>query len=310
MDRERPDENEAHPRFLQVVYSGPDALVASPITRTILMACVLVFAGEVLASHSLQALVRVPIPVALAFGANEPDLVLKMGQVDRLLASCFLHGSLLHLMVNMYTLRQVGPLVEPEVGSARYATLFVFTGIAGSMTSALLGRLLGHHGYSVGASGAICGVMGAAVIVGARVEGWKSWIAWQIGFWLAVTLVIGARLPGIDNAAHIGGLLSGCLLALAWRREVVPAGRTAWVVGLASAFCVAAGLRVAWRERTDPAAMLDIDQRIHLVQLALARGDCVTAREGMEMTEELGEGRAEVAGLRKVVEDKCGPLGP
>jgi rhomboid protease GluP len=309
VDRERPTENEAHPRFLQVVYSGPDALVASPITRTILMACVLVFAGEVVASHSLQALVRVSTPVALAFGANEPDLVLKLGQTDRLLASCFAHTSLFHLFINMYTLRQVGPLVEPEVGSARYSTLFVVTGIAGSLTSALLGRLLGHHGFTVGASGAICGVMGAAVVVWARVEGWRSWIAWQIGFWLAVTLVLGARLPGIDNAAHVGGLMSGSLMALAWRREVIPPARTAWIVGIASAFCVAAGLRVAWRDRTDPAAMLDLDQRIHLVQLALDRGDCVTALEGMEMAEELGQG-AELAGLRKAVEQKCGPPGP
>ena len=292
----------------QAIYAGRDALVASPVTRAILFANVVVFAAEVLASHSLDALNRVPSQVLLAFGANAPALTLAMGHVERLLSSCFLHASLLHVAVNMYTLRQVGPLVEPAVGSGRYATMYVLTGLAGSLASAGTGALTGHEVTSVGASGAICGVMGAAVVVGARVEGWKSGIAWQIGFWLAVNLVLGLTIRGIDNAAHLGGLVAGCVIAATWRRGVTytPA-RTAITVGACAALCLASSAVVAWRDRTDPYTLQDEDQRVQLVQLALAHGDCPRARRALVAAEAIGPDSPDVKGLRKAVDQKCPP---
>jgi rhomboid protease GluP len=290
----------------QAIYAGPDALASSPVTRTIIFACIVVFVGEVLASRSLHSLISVPLSVEVDFGANDPRLSIEMGHVERLLSSCFLHTSLLHIAVNMYTLRQVGPLVEPTVGSGRYATMFVLTGLAGSLASAFMGELLGHPVASVGASGAICGVMGAAVVVGARVDGWRSGIAWQIGFWLLVNLALGLEIPGIDNAAHVGGLLGGCAIAALWRRGVTysPA-RTAVAVGASALLCLASGAVVAWRDRTDPYSVHDWNARSRLVGLALERGDCVGARRALLATEALGEETPELEGLRRAVDETC-----
>jgi rhomboid protease GluP len=206
----------------------------------------------------------------------------------------------------MYTLRQVGPLVEPTVGSGRYAVLFVVTGLAGSLASALMQEITGHSAPSVGASGAICGVMGAAVVVGARMEGWKSGIAWQIGFWLAVNLALGLQVQGIDNAAHVGGLASGCVVAMLWRRGVTYSARaTAIMVGVCAALCLASGAVVAWRDRTDPYTLLDFEGRLLVAQRAMLRGDCATAREALAAAQAIKEGKPEDRGLEHAIEQSC-----
>jgi len=308
VDEARPADGGA--RVRQTLYAPPGALDGSPVARAVILVCVLVFAAEVFAVRSLWALYEVPLPVEIAFGANSQALSLDVGHAERLLASCFVHGSLLHLLLNMYTLRQVSGLVEPEVGSARFAVLFVVTGIAGSLASAfVMGKVLGRPPMaSVGASGAICGVMGAAVVVGARIEGWKSESAWQVGFWLLVMLAIGMKFPRVDNAAHIGGLVAGIAMAALWRRTVVYSrARTAFVVGASGALCVAAGAIIAWRDRTDPYAGLDVNERLLTVQLALDQSDCAGARQAMRAAERVGGDRPELAGLRTVIESRCPP---
>jgi rhomboid protease GluP len=291
---------------------GPTgARVLAPLTRIILWVNVAIFALEVIESRTIEALMGPSPEVLLAFGANTAPLTLGLGQYDRLLAACFLHGSLLHLAFNMSALWQIGPFVERAVGAARYAVLYVVTGIAASATSVVWGLLRGEHPWSVGASGAICGVMGAAVVVGLRVEGWGSPLARQIGFWLLVTLAFGASVKHIDNAAHVGGLVAGVVLAASWRRGVAysrPA--TIACVTVAVLVCVLAGLSTAYRDATDPFAFRDANERGHAVVLALQRGDCTIARRALVATEAVADETPELAGLRKDVESACPPGKP
>jgi rhomboid protease GluP len=284
-------------------------LALAPLTRVILWANLAIFALEVIESRSIEALMGPPSGVLLAFGANYAPLTLGLGQYDRLLSSCFVHASVLHVAFNMAALVQIGPFVERAVGAARYAVLYVVAGAAASATSVAWGLLRGDVVQSVGASGAICGVMGAAVVVGLRLEGLRSPIARQIGFWLLVTLALGASMKNIDNAAHVGGLAAGALLASAWRRGVAYS-RNATIACVAGAtlLCVAAGLTTAYRDATDRYASRGKNDRSDAVSTALERGDCKEARRALAATERVAEDSPDLAGLRKAVESAC-PLG-
>jgi len=162
-----------------------------------------------------------------ALGANVPRLVFE-GEVWRLLSSVFLHGGVLHLLFNMWALLTVGPLMEQIYGPRRLLAMYVITGIAASLTSAVWRA--GSLGPGVGASGAICGLIGAAAAWGwqrgGRVgEGIKG----QMVQWAIYVLVAGFVI-GFDNAAHLGGLVSGGILGLVLRdgQPRSRAARAAW----------------------------------------------------------------------------------
>jgi rhomboid protease GluP len=293
------------------IYAGPEALAGAPVTKAIVWVCVALFAAELLASvrfGRLDYLLLFDIPDAIRrlFGANQATLTLYAGHWDTLLTACFLHAGILHLVLNMYVLRQVGPLVEEQVGSARYAVMYVLTGIAGNLASAFNVELRGlTSSGTVGASGAICGVMGAAVIVALRMEGLRSLIAWTISTWLVIVLAYGARADHIDNAAHVGGLISGALIAIAWRRgaEETTLKRVV-LVGGAAALCLAAGAVTLFRA-TNPAALLTPRERTEVVQHSLERGDCEGARRALRDVETFPLSDAGLLGLQRAVDVRC-----
>jgi len=282
----------------------------APVTFAIVCVNLAIFVGEVLASRSLDALSDVPRDVSLAFGADYYPLTFGLGQYERLVACCFLHGSLLHVAMNMWSLGPIGPFAERTVGSARYAVLYVVTGIAGSIASLAWGSVAGHTPVSVGASGAICGVMGAALVLGVRLEGWRSGIARQIAFWVLIIVLYGARTENIDNAAHLGGIAAGCATAIAWRRGIHYSKRATYLsIGLSAAVCVAAGLVVVWRGAWDPLGVLDANDRLDLVARALRNHDCATARRLLAAMDEAGAQGPELNGLRGQFERSCPAAG-
>lgn len=148
----------------------------------------------------------------LKFGANFRPLVIE-GQYWRLLTNTFLHGGIMHLFVNMYSLILVGLFLEPILGKTRFLLVYLISGILASCASIYWYDAT----VSVGASGAIFGLYGAfLVLIIAKV------IPKEIGnvFFSSIIIFIGYNLligftasSGIDNAAHIGGLLSGMLLS-------------------------------------------------------------------------------------------------
>jgi len=145
------------------------------------------------------------------WGSNLGRLTLG-GQWWRLFTSMFLHGSLLHLAFNMFALWQVGRLVERIFGSLRFTGLYLLAGLAGSLASVLWNP----HVNSVGASGAIFGIIGGLLaFIGRANSGVPptvvSDLRGSILPFLLFNLSAGFVYPHTDNAAHIGGLVGGWL---------------------------------------------------------------------------------------------------
>ena len=150
--------------------------------------------------------------ILIELGAKFTPLMDINGEWWRLASAMFLHGSLIHLAFNMYALYVLGPDVERMYGTLRFAIIYLAAGLAGSVGSYAFGRI---EAPSIGASGAIFGLMGAlgAFSFSSRKvlgEAAKRNLR-QIGGVAAINLVIGFSLPGIDNYAHIGGLIVGAL---------------------------------------------------------------------------------------------------
>ena len=139
-------------------------------------------------------------------GASRIDLILQ-GQWFRLVTAMFLHGSLIHIGSNMMVLLDIGPTLEELYGSPRYLFLYVFTGMFSFVVSALFGHL------AVGASGALMGLIGLMLAIttkrgGVHMKVMRS----RLLTWVVIIFLIGFSLPGVDNAAHFGGLAAGFVL--------------------------------------------------------------------------------------------------
>ncbi|UEG51924.1 rhomboid family intramembrane serine protease [Mucilaginibacter daejeonensis] len=149
-------------------------------------------------------------PSVLAWGANSTTTTLD-GQWWRLLTNCFIHFGIIHLALNMYALVFVGVLLEPFLGKVKFLTAYILTGIAASAVS-----IWWHdQTISAGASGAIFGFYGVflAILSTNHVErSMRNGLLANIGMFVIYNLVYGGLKSGIDNAAHIGGLLSGAVV--------------------------------------------------------------------------------------------------
>ena len=152
-----------------------------------------------------------------AMGRCGTYLVLRDGQYWRLLTSVFLHAGLSHLGSNLLVQILMGNIVERNLGHVRYLILFLLSGIGGNIVSVLYDNALGVNTYSVGASGAVFGVMGVLVLL--IVKGRKklrsgSSMLPRAAFAVFYAVYSGFKNPYTDNAAHIGGLAAGVLLGL------------------------------------------------------------------------------------------------
>ena len=134
-------------------------------------------------------------------------------ELYRLVTSIFLHGGLLHLMCNMYSLYVIGPQLESFFGKVKYIIIFIGSGIIGNLLSM---AFLQDTYVSVGASGAIFGLLGALLYFGYHYRVYLSGvIKSQIIPLIILNLGIGFIATSINNLAHIGGLIGGVLLSMA-----------------------------------------------------------------------------------------------
>ncbi|HYL09477.1 MAG TPA: rhomboid family intramembrane serine protease [Candidatus Acidoferrales bacterium] len=182
----------------------------TPITTLIFVVNILLFGVSLLAtmrvSEGLNLFGGINGHVLSRMGASRIDLILQ-GQWWRLLTAVFLHGSLLHIAMNSWVLMDIGPQVEHIYGSARYLFLYIVTGIAGFVLSAFTGH------FSIGASGALMGLIGLMIAITSRRGGnYMRMVRNQLIRWVLYIFVIGILISGIDNFAHFGGLASGFLL--------------------------------------------------------------------------------------------------
>jgi rhomboid protease GluP len=148
----------------------------------------------------------------LAWGANFKPLTLG-GQWWRLFTACFLHFGIFHLLMNMYALVFIGLLLEPYLGKLRFLSAYLLTGIAASIISLWWHDLT----ISAGASGAIFGMYGVflALLTTNLIDKRQRKIQLSsIAIFVGYNLLSGLK-PGVDNAAHIGGLLTGLIIGYA-----------------------------------------------------------------------------------------------
>lgn len=172
-----------------------------PIVTYILIAlCVIMFVISG-GGYNTERLVK--------YGANYGPFV-KNGEIYRLITCIFLHGGLLHLVLNMYSLYVVGPRVEDFFGKWKYLAIYLISGICGSLLSVGLNASV----VSIGASGAIFGLFGALIYFGYSYRGYIGTIVKsQVMPIVIYNLFIGLFIPGIDIWGHIGGLIGGMLSA-------------------------------------------------------------------------------------------------
>ena len=125
-----------------------------------------------------------------------------------LLSANYLHGSILHILFNMIALWQIGPLVMQEYGNYRMFIIYTLSGVFGFFVSYLAGV-----SFTIGASAAVCGLIGAALYFGRSRGGlYGHTIYRQIGGWAIGIFAFGFLVPAINNWAHGGGMLAGALL--------------------------------------------------------------------------------------------------
>jgi membrane associated rhomboid family serine protease len=143
--------------------------------------------------------------LGLAAGSDGQVIGIAAGEYYRLLTAAFMHGGLLHLAFNMYVLFVLGPPLEAVLGRARMLTLYLLSALGGSVASYAFSE---SFVPSVGASGAIFGLMGATLVVGRRLRADVTNVVVLIG----INVAIGFVVPSIDWRAHFGGLVAGALV--------------------------------------------------------------------------------------------------
>ena len=168
--------------------------------------------------------------VSSAIGSDGSLIGVAEGEWWRLISAAFLHYGPLHLGMNMLVLYIIGPALEEYLGHGRYALLYLVAGLAGSA-----GALVwSPNALTVGASGAIWGIMGAALILEWRkIYVFGGQAMGLVVFNLAITFLI----PGISIGGHVGGLVGGGVAALAFsslRRMPALATLSVAAVGAAS----------------------------------------------------------------------------
>ena len=179
--------------------------------------------------------------LAVEFGMW-PAGIVAYGEWWRLFTAAFLHGSFLHIAFNMLVLFLLGPTLERILGHGRYVLLYVMAALGGSVASFVLSD---PRTVSVGASGAIFGLMGALIVAGRRL---RHDVTQVVGL-LAVNIVIGFIAPGVDWRAHLGGLAVGAVMAavLVWTPPAFARSRVLWQVLGSLAVLLVLVLVTVWR---------------------------------------------------------------
>lgn len=174
------------------------------VTYTIIILNILLYLIEVIKSRNL---IDIDIYTLIQMGAKV-NVLINSGEIYRLLTSAFLHGGIIHIFFNMSALNIIGREVEAVYGSKRYIAIYVISALGGSVVS----YLFKPNSISVGASGAIFGLLGAMLIFGLKERDkiGKQYMK-NILETIGLNVIIGITIPNIDNFAHLGGLILGAI---------------------------------------------------------------------------------------------------
>jgi len=194
-------------RLMALVLPGSVTVTTLLITVNVGMSLLILLTwGAGGAVRSPLGFLSPPGQALFVFGAKNRELILR-GEVWRLITANYLHGGLLHLLMNCYALTTLGTLVEESFGARKFFLIYTTCGVAAFLTSTLFSPV-----PAIGASGALFGLMGFGIIFG-RFRGGSvgRLVSDQLMRWLIYGAVM-LFVPGIDNLAHFGGLVTGGLL--------------------------------------------------------------------------------------------------
>lgn len=202
----------------------------TPATASLIVAILIAFGIEIATGAWRNGNVLAELGAILRYD------ILVEHEYWRLVSAMFLHGdgtikgTLLHLMMNLWALFQLGTLYEIMFGTRRFLWVYFVTGIVASITSMIV-----TGGPSVGASGAIFGLLGAFIFSVRRSPRWRHdrvarSVVKQCLFWAVANIVVTSQIPQIDNAAHIGGLVAGLILGFVLPQPAPPPPSPAQVV--------------------------------------------------------------------------------
>jgi membrane associated rhomboid family serine protease len=188
-------------------------LPEAPVTLGLIVVNLLVYLVMAVASRRV---VSFDTATLVGAGASVSGIDLPVSHW-RWLTATFVHVNLLHILMNLWVLAQIGVISERALGRGLFAATYVVTGTLGNVLSSAIAAWRGHPTISAGASGAIMGLIGMAATFS-----WRSGqravaraLAFNILFVLGVGLSLSARGVGlVDNAAHIGGLVVGAAAGL------------------------------------------------------------------------------------------------
>lgn len=185
---------------------GPPSFQTAPVSFTIIAIAAVLFVAGIFSTDIERELIN-------RFASY--NVLIEAGEWWRVLSAAFLHGSIPHILFNMYALYLFGPRMETQVGSMPFALLYVASAAGGGAASYLLGPA---QQVSVGASGAIFGLFGAWLFVAFQLRktpAGRSMFNQLIGL-LLINLALPLFIPNIDWRAHVGGLITGVVIAALW----------------------------------------------------------------------------------------------
>jgi rhomboid protease GluP len=186
--------------------------LAKPIVTYVLLGIItVVFVAEVALGGLTSTRILVPMGAQI-------NLLVWQGEYWRLFAAMFLHIGVTHFLFNAWALYSLGRDIESFYGSLRFIVIYVLSGLFGGLAYYLLGTPQTAVVISAGASGAIFGIVGAELAFWLRNRllfgDFGKQRLMNLGILVGINVVFGASTPGINNLAHMGGLVSG--FALAW----------------------------------------------------------------------------------------------
>lgn len=204
-----------------------------PATKLLAGICIVVYAlmmatdPGLVSRSSVRGLSGFDPSTLFRFGALLGPPVIQ-AEPWRVLSAVFLHGSLLHIGMNLLSMVNLARTLEPHFRSARFTLLYLLSGALGFCTTVLW---RGEAAFSVGASGAIFGLLGA--FIGALII--RRNPGWQRVFFsnLILAFMLGYVFRSVDNAAHVGGFVSGLIMGLLLELERQPHKRDRLLLGLA-----------------------------------------------------------------------------
>jgi len=215
----------------------------------------------------------------LKLGAQYGPMV-DAGQYYRLITAMFLHGGFLHIFFNMYALLYLGNVVERVYSTPKFLSVYFFSGVVGNLAT----QIFYHNTISIGASGAIFGLVGMLFAAGRRHDipyYLKPLTGAALLPMILVNLVLGFTAGNINNAAHIGGLLAGMAFGLlvsprytwrSWRRWIV-------VMYIITSLMIASFLLLFLNPGGNVSEIIDFHNRYLRILGKLKMGQLVSIRE-------------------------------